>query len=84
VISRRTLRMVEADGALIELVIDDARVEAGDRVDAFLELELELKAGDVAALEALAGRLSAVARLTPTGLTKAGRGFRLLGAGDLT
>ena len=84
VISRRTLRMVEADGALIELVIDDARVEAGDRVDAFLELELELKAGDVAALEALAARLSAVARLTPTGLTKAGRGFHLLGAGDLT
>lgn len=84
VISRRALRMVEADGALIELVIDDARVEAGDRVDAFLELELELKAGDVGALEALAARLSAVARLTPTGLTKAGRGFRLLGAGGLT
>jgi ribosome maturation factor RimP len=74
----------EADGALIELVIDDARVEAADCVDAFLELELELKAGDVGALEALAARLSAVARLTPTGLTKAGRGFRLLGAGDLT
>ncbi|MDP2260464.1 MAG: CYTH domain-containing protein [Caulobacter sp.] len=78
VTSRRTLRMVQAEGALIELVIDDARVEAGDRTDVFLELELELKAGEAAALETLAARLSAVAALTPTDLTKAGRGFRLL------
>lgn len=82
--SRRTLRMVQADGALIELVIDDARVEAGGRVDAFLELELELKDGDLAALSTLAARLSAVADLTPTELTKAGRGYRLLGASDQT
>jgi inorganic triphosphatase YgiF len=82
--SRRTLRMVQADGALIELVIDDARVEAGGRVDAFLELELELKDGDLAALSTLAARLSAVADLTPTALTKAGRGYRLLGASDQT
>lgn len=84
VTSRRTLRMVEVDEALIELVIDDARVEAGDRHDAFLELELELKAGDVAALATLAARLSAAAALTPTGLTKAGRGFRLLAADGQT
>lgn len=82
VTSRRTLRMVEADGALIELVIDDARVEAGGRRETFLELELELKAGEAAALTTLAARLSRVAALTPTDLTKAGRGFRLLGAGD--
>ena len=80
VISRRMLRMVEADGALIELVIDDARVEAGGRRETFLELELELKAGEAAALTTLAARLSKVAALTPTDLTKAGRGFRLLGA----
>ncbi len=82
VTSRRTLRMVETDGALIELVIDDARVEAGGRRETFLELELELKGGDAAALATLAARLSRVAALTPTDLTKAGRGFRLLGAGD--
>jgi len=84
VTSRRTLRMVRVDGALIELVIDDARVEAGDSADVFLELELELKAGEAAALETLAARLSAVADLTPTDLTKAGRGYRLLGAADQT
>ncbi|MDO9473279.1 MAG: CYTH domain-containing protein [Caulobacter sp.] len=78
VVSRRTLRMVRTDEAVIELVIDDARVEADDRVDTFLELELELKGGQAGALEALAARLSAVADLTPTGLTKAGRGFRML------
>lgn len=78
--SRRTLRMVETDGALIELVIDDARVEAGGRRETFLELELELKAGEAAALTTLAARLSKVAVLTPTDLSKAGRGFRLLGA----
>ena len=81
VTSRRTLRMVETDGALIELVIDDARVEAGGRRETFLELELELKAGEAAALTTLAARLSRVAALTPTDLSKAGRGFRLLGAG---
>lgn len=80
VISRRTLRMVEMEEALIELVIDDARVEAGDRAESFLELELELKAGEAAALTTLAARLSKVATLTPTALSKAGRGFRLLGA----
>jgi inorganic triphosphatase YgiF len=81
---RRALRMVQVEGALIELVIDDARVEAGGRVDAFLELELELKDGEPAALSRLAAQLSAVADLTPTELTKAGRGYRLLGAPDQT
>jgi inorganic triphosphatase YgiF len=76
--------MVEADGALIELVIDDAEVEAGERRERFLELELELKAGETAALSRLAARLSAVTPLTPTDLTKAGRGFRLLGIADVT
>lgn len=82
--SRRALRMVQVEGALIELVIDDARVEAGGRVDAFLELELELKDGEPAALSRLAAQLSAVADLTPTELTKAGRGYRLLGVSDQT
>ncbi len=84
VTSRRTLRMVEADGALIELVIDDAAVVAGGRAERFLELELELKAGEGAALARLAARLEAVAALTPTDMTKAGRGFRLLEISDVT
>lgn len=84
VASRRTLRMVQTDGALIELVIDDARVEANGRRETFLELELELKAGEAAALSTLAARLSDVAVLTPTDLSKAGRGFRMLALGDKT
>lgn len=80
VASRRTLRMVELDGALIELVIDDATVTAGDHAETFLELEIELKSGDASALTTLAARLSTVAALTPTTVTKARRGYRLLAA----
>jgi len=76
--SRRTIRLVEEAGSLIELVIDDAEVSADGRTDAFLELEIELISGDAAALEALAAKLSAVAVLTPSSVTKAERGFRLL------
>lgn len=76
--SRRTIRMVEEAGSLIELVIDDAEVSAGKQRDSFLELEIELKSGDPAALGALAAKLSAIAPLTPSQITKAGRGFQLL------
>lgn len=78
VTSRRTLRMVEEAGSVIELVIDDGEVRAGGRVEPLLELELELKAGNPAALHALAKRLAAVAPLTPSSVTKAERGYRLL------
>lgn len=78
VVSRRTLRMVEEAGSDIELVIDEGEVRAGARVEPLLELELELKAGNPAALHALAKRLAAVAPLTPSSVTKAERGYRLL------
>lgn len=76
--SRRTIRLVQEGDSEIELVVDDAEVSAGDRRDAFLELELELKSGAPAALNRLAERLSAVATLTPSSVTKAERGFALL------
>ncbi|WP_150131454.1 CYTH domain-containing protein [Caulobacter mirabilis] len=76
--SRRTIRLVQEGGGAIELVIDDAEVSAGNRRDAFLELELELMSGDPADLARLAERLSRVATLTPSSVTKAERGFALL------
>ena len=76
--TRRTVRRVREGDTEIELALDDGEVEAGGRRQAFLELELELLAGDPAGLEVLAGRLGRVARLTPSTVTKAGRGFRLL------
>lgn len=76
--SRRTIRLVNEGSSAIELVIDDAEVSANGQIDAFLELEIELVSGDAGALEALAEKLSAVAALTPSAVTKAERGFRLL------
>ncbi len=76
--SRRTIRLVREGGSEIELVIDDAEVSAGDRREAFLELELELMSGAPVDLARLADRLSRVATLTPSSVTKAERGFALL------
>lgn len=75
--SRRTIRVFEEAGGEIELVIDDAEVSAGDRKEAFLELELELKSGKAAALFALARRLSRAAPLRLSAVTKAERGYAL-------
>jgi triphosphatase len=76
--SRRTTRMIDKASARIELVVDDATVSAGDRTEAFLELEIELKTGDAATLATLAEQLGRLAPLTPSTVTKAERGFRLL------
>lgn len=74
----RTVRIVETDGARIEIALDDGEVQAGGRTEAFLELELELLSGAPQALDALAARLGARVALTPSTVTKAERGFRLL------
>lgn len=79
--SKRTIYMVEEGGAWIELVIDDAEVSADGRSEAFLELELELKSGPAEALFVLARRLSAVAPLRTSFVTKAERGYRLAAGG---
>ena len=74
----RTVRIVETDGARIEIALDDGEVRAGGRREAFLELELELLSGAPQALDALAARLGEQVTLTPSTVTKAERGFRLL------
>ncbi len=76
---RRTVRIVEIPGARIEIALDDGEVLAGGRREPFLELELELLSGPASALGQLATRLQAQVSLTPSTVTKAERGFRLLG-----
>lgn len=75
---RRTWRLDE-DGARIELVIDCGEVRALQRVMPLYEVELELKAGTPASLFALARGIDAVAPVRLGVLSKAERGYRLLG-----
>lgn len=73
----RTIRVVSEGEARIEIALDDGEVAAGERREAFLELELELLSGPAAALHSLADRLQAKVALMPNTVTKAERGFRL-------
>ncbi|MBJ7378494.1 MAG: inorganic triphosphatase [Sphingobium sp.] len=75
-VQRRTWT-VTRDGATIELVLDRGAVLAAGREQAICEIELELKAGDPAALFALARRIDADIALRPGVLSKAERGYRL-------
>lgn len=74
----RTARLVTEGEARIEIALDDGEVTAGDHLQSFLELELELLSGPVEALHHLADRLRGQVALIPSTITKAERGFRLL------
>lgn len=63
----------------IELVLDSGLVKAEGQQDSILELELELKSGDVEDLFALALDISKHIPLMPSDVSKAERGFRLCG-----
>jgi triphosphatase len=78
----RTLWQVASHGATIEAAIDQgeviAEVNGETRRAPILEVELELKNGDEAALYALADELSAqVPGLAPDDISKAQRGYQL-------
>ncbi|WP_088184122.1 CHAD domain-containing protein [Sphingobium sp. Z007] len=75
-VQRRTW-MVKQDSATIELVLDRGAVLANGREQAICEIELELKAGEPAALFALARRIDADIAVRPGVLSKAERGYRL-------
>ena len=92
---RRTW-IVTQDGARIEAALDTGTITAPGQaqVETIQELELEWLPGDdnggaddsqlaEAALRAFAARLSHVAPLTPSDLSKAARGYRLTG-GELS
>lgn len=78
-VERRTW-MIDDAGASVELVLDRGRVSAGKRSEDICEIELELKAGDPAALFGIARKLDAIAPVRLGVLTKAERGYRLTGA----
>ncbi len=78
----RRVRMVEWEGALIEVAFDAGEVsardqEGGDKREPIYELELELKSGEPAALFALARRLARDLAIVPVFESKAERGWRL-------
>lgn len=69
----------ETGGAAIDVALDRGTARVMDRSSTFCEVELELTAGDPAALFALARRIDAAAPVRVGVLTKPERGFRLLG-----
>jgi len=78
----RTLWQVAHNGATVEAAIDQgdviAEVNGETRRSPILEVELELKSGDEAALHALADELrTKVPGLAPDDVSKAQRGYRL-------
>jgi triphosphatase len=78
----RTLWALTTEGAQIEAAIDQGEVTANvngeTRSAPICEIELELKAGDEAALHTLAAQLAAaLPGLAPDNISKAQRGYRL-------
>lgn len=63
----------------IEISLDEGRAIAADRETPFVEIELEHKDGDPAAIFALARTIDAVAPVQLGVISKAERGYRLLG-----
>ena len=81
-ITRRQWVIVH-DGATVELVADTGFVTAGDRETPVSELELELKGGSPTAIFALARALGGKIPLRLGVLSKAERGYRLIGPATL-
>lgn len=70
---------VEQGNSVIELVLDSGWVDAQGQREAILELELELKSGNVSDLFGLALQISREVAVMPSDVSKAERGFRLCG-----
>ena len=73
----RRVRMVDWEGARIEVAFDAGELSAGDKRKPIYELELELKAGPPSALFGLARRLAQDLSIVPVFESKAERGWRL-------
>lgn len=71
--------MVEEGGSSIEVVLDRGLVKASDRQAPFCELELELKRGEPQAVFAFARKIAEFVPVRPGVLSKAQRGYGLLG-----
>lgn len=75
---RKTL-MLEIDGSSVEMALDDGKVVAAGESSRFCEVELELKAGKKSALYAAARHLAHHVPAQISFVSKAERGFALLG-----
>jgi triphosphatase len=75
----RTCWNIQQGCSEIELVLDSGLVKAENEQDTILELELELKSGNVDDLFALALEISKHIPVMPSDVSKAERGFRLCG-----
>jgi triphosphatase len=75
-VARRTA-LVDRHGGSVELVLDRGLILASGQSEPVCEIELELKAGDPAALFATAREIDALMPLRLGVLTKSERGYRL-------
>ena len=73
----RTIWLIERDGSVVEVVLDSGTVSAGGEEASFHELELELKAGEAAAIFDLAQELGQAVPLQIGVLIKEQRGLML-------
>jgi inorganic triphosphatase YgiF len=65
------------DGSVVEVALDLGQIVVGDHTTAICELELELKAGQPAALFDIAKQIASAVAVLPLGASKAQRGFAL-------
>jgi triphosphatase len=79
IVNHRRQWLVQEGDAQIEVALDASCIRAADRECHHAEVELELRQGDPAALFALARRLDAAVPVRLAVLSKAQRGYRLLG-----
>jgi inorganic triphosphatase YgiF len=77
----RASRLWTSDGAVVEISVDKGYIRAGESRERLWELELELKAGEPAALYALARDLFDKAPIRLSLTTKGERGYRLASPG---
>ena len=65
------------DGSVVEVALDVGHIKAGDKTTPICELELELKAGQAAALFDVAQQIANTIAVLPATSSKAERGFAL-------
>jgi len=75
--TRTIWRVRRRDGSVVEVALDIGSVTQGERSAPICELELELKAGPVAALFDVAEKIAATVPAWPSGMSKAQRGYAL-------
>lgn len=73
----RSRWVIRFNTSQVELVLDVGKVEAGFDEDLISELELELKAGNLADLLELSLQISKKVAVMPSDISKAERGYRL-------